>query len=187
MPSTRKYTCTNCTYLEAEPETPQPYSDIGSSSSKCGWRIFIAYMCVCFLSHYFLTGVDGWSNDSNQFVCFCLVSFPNVSLISFRHFSFWRFVFVSFCFVLNFRVFWIASNSPCQWTDGRNKKQMNGCIYKILISYQTRFSRCWCCGFVLCFCCQNGEGSQMMMNALLSVCDDGFCWLGREENGKKYQ
>lgn len=90
---------------------------------------------ICFLSHYFLTGVDGWSNDSNQFVCFCLISFPNVSLILIlRYFLFKRYLCVLlfyfqffFVFVLNFRVlncfqFVLSSNQP---TDGTCNKWMN--------------------------------------------------------------
>lgn len=66
--------------------------------------------CVC----VFLTRVDGWSNDSNQFVCSCLLLIPNI----FRSFhSIWLLLLLLllrllFCF--NFRTFWIASNSSCQ-------------------------------------------------------------------------
>lgn len=142
---------------------------------------------MCFLSHYFLTRVDGWSNDSNQFVCSCLLLIPNV----FRSFhAMWlRLLLLLPLFCFNFRAFWIASNSSCQRVNRsrRHKKRFDWMHHnKILIGYQRRLElRCFnatCLLFQLLLlgcCCQKGEGSQMMMNALLFVHDIIPLGMGR--------
>lgn len=94
------------------------------------------------------------------FALFKFRMFPAYSLI-----FFFPFVFVLLFFRILNRFQFVPSTSQRIET---NKKpiRMNA-FYKILIAYQMRSSSCGCCSW----CCQRGEGSQMMMNALSFVRD----------------